>query len=161
MLKYNVVRRGGMLAILAALSSVLIGLSSSASAAALIYQKDNASLKITGGEAIALNSCINDAQDGVINTQINACNQIATSGNIVELDNVSLYVFASGCYSGVPLFHASNVHVEVTGGVASALNLCLNDSRDGVINTQINQCSQYAVAGNIAFLSSVWVGVYQ
>jgi len=160
-LRSNVVRRGGMLAVFAAISSVLIGLSSSASASALIYQNDNASLKITGGEAIALNACINDAQDGVINTQINACNQVATSGNIVELDNVGLYVFASSCYCGLPLFHSSNVHVEVTGGVASALNLCLNDSRDGVINTQINACNQYAVAGNIAFLSGVRVGVYQ
>lgn len=161
MLMSKVVRRGGMLAILAAVSSVLIGLGSPANAGALIYQNDNASVKITGGEAIALNSCINDAQDGVINTQINACDQIATSGNIIELDNVGLYVFSSACYCGLPLFHANNVQVEVTGGVASAINLCLNDSRDGVINTQINACRQYAVAGNIAFLSGVSVGVYQ
>jgi hypothetical protein len=151
-------RGSAIVVVLAAIGSLLLGLGP-ASAVTPIYQANDVAVRVTGDPATALNRCINDAQDGIINTQINNCEQVVTAGNIVQLENVSIWVFRS-CNCGVPLFSSNHVTVAVSGGLAQAVNECINDSRDGVINTQINSCRQYATAGNIVFLSGVSVSVY-
>jgi hypothetical protein len=152
--------RAGLVAVMAILGT-LLPFASAANADAIIYTADQVNVKITGGEAYAANQCINDAQDGVINTQINNCDQVASAGNILELNGVGIYVFNGGnCFCGRPLFSANRVRVLVSGGLADAMNLCLNDSVDGVINTQINACRQVSFAGNIVQLMNVYVEVY-
>jgi hypothetical protein len=152
-------RGSALVAVLAAAGSLLLGFTP-ASATTPIYQANDVAVRVTGDDAIALNRCVNDAQDGYINTQINSCEQVATAGNIVQLENSAIWVFRN-CGCGVPLFSSNHVTVEVSGGLAQAVNECINDSQDGVINTQINRCRQYATAGNIVFLSGVSVSVYQ
>jgi hypothetical protein len=153
--------RGGAVAGLAVLGALLLGFTTSANASALIYSASNVSVKVTGGDAIAVNNCINDAQDGVIQNQINSCYQVATAGNIVQLEDSSLWVFSGSCGCGLPLFSRNHVTVELTGGLAVAISNCINDAQDGFIQTQQNYCSQYSTAGNILQLSGVTVAVYQ
>jgi len=152
---------GGGVAAVAIVGSMLFGVSTQASATALVYQNDNVTIKVSGGDAIALNQCINDAKDGFINTQQNACDQIASSSNLVQLENVSVWVYPTAGIS-LPQFSRSHVNVEVTGGdLVHAINLCLNDAKDGVINNQANACKQAATAGNLVTLSGVSVTVMQ
>jgi hypothetical protein len=150
--------RGAVVAAGAFVGVLLMGITSSANAA-VIYSANNVSIKVTGGDAIAVNNCINDARDGLIQTQQNACYQAATAGNIVELDDSSIWVFASSCYCGLPLFSSSHVTVKVSGGLSDAINNCINDAQDGFIQTQQNACAQYATAGNILMLAGVSVVV--
>jgi hypothetical protein len=138
--------------------AVAVGLAGPASAATVLFQNSNANVKISGGEVTALNSCIADAQDGVIQTQVVACNQIATAGNLVSLDGVSVWVTTPTTPHAL-LFHGDKVTVSGTGGLASAFNLCLADAHDGVIQTQIVACQQIASAGNLVNLSNVFVEV--
>jgi hypothetical protein len=153
-------RIGAVAAALIAAGLVLIGLGTPANATNQIYQASNVTIKVSGGDALALNRCLNDSQDGVINTQINSCVQVANAGNLVELDDSSLWVYSSSCGCGLPVYSHSHVDVDVTGGLVSAINECVNDAQDGYINTQINSCAQYATAGNLVFLSNVTIAVY-
>jgi hypothetical protein len=148
------------LATAAIAGSMLFAASAPASATALVYQQDNVNVKVSGGEVTALNQCINDAKDGVIQTQANACLQVSSAGNLLTLDKVSVWVLPSSGI-GFPLFSASNVTITVTGGLASAINSCVNDARDGFIQTQTNACAQSATAGNLLNLTKVGVAVYQ
>jgi hypothetical protein len=150
--KSSIVAAGAILGVLL--------LAGTASANALIYSASSVNVKVTGGEALALNNCLNDARDGVIQTQLNACGQFASSGNIVQLDDASIWVFSNG-FTGLPLFSRSHVTVELTGGMADAVNNCVNDAQDGFIQTQANACAQTATAGNIVALTGVTVSVYQ
>ncbi|MDQ1289371.1 MAG: hypothetical protein QG622_2937 [Actinomycetota bacterium] len=149
--------RGAVVAV-GALGLMLTGFVSPANALAPVFQAEDVSVRIVGGEATALNQCINDAQDGVINTQTNSCEQVATGGNSVILDNVTAIVMPKSGV-GAPLFYGSNVTAEVSGGLMSAMNLCLNDSKDGLINTQLNACKQSATAGNTLMLTGVAVTI--
>jgi hypothetical protein len=151
-------RIGAIAAVVVAAGVVLLGLGVPANASAVIYSASNVNIKVSGDDAIALNQCMNDAQDGIINTQINSCDQVATAGNLVDLEDSSIWVFQS-CGCGLPLFSHSHVDVQVTGGAVSAINACVNDSLDGVINTQINNCRQYSTAGNLVQLAGVSVVV--
>lgn len=153
-------RTGAIAALFVAAGLVLLGLGTPANASALVYQASNVTVKVSGDDALALNRCINDSQDGVINTQINSCEQISTAGNLVQLENSSIWVWSGNCACGLPLFSSSHVTVELTGGLVSAINECLNDAQDGFINTQINNCRQYSTAGNLVTLSGVSVSVY-
>jgi hypothetical protein len=153
--------RSGAVAILAIFGALLLSYTNSASASAVIYSNSNVNVKVTGGDAIAVNNCINDAQDGVIQNQINSCNQVANAGNILQLENSSVWVFGPNCFCGLPLFSASHVTVELTGGLALAINNCINDATDGFIQTQQNYCAQSSTAGNILTLSGVSVVVEQ
>lgn len=138
--------------------AVAVGLAGPASAATVLFQSSNANVQVSGGEVAALNACIADAQDGVIQTQLVACDQIATAGNLVFLDGVSVWVTTPTTPHAL-LFHGSNVTVSVTGGLATAFNLCAADAHDGVIQTQIVACRQVASAGNLVNLSNVFVEV--
>lgn len=145
---------------LGAAFSLAVGLSGPASASAVLYQNSNANVKISGGEAVALNACVADAQDGVIQTQVVACNQVATAGNLVELEHVSVWVTSLTTPPRV-LYRGSDVKVSVTGGLAVAINACVADAYDGVIQTQIVACNQVASAGNLVSLTGVGVQVFQ
>jgi hypothetical protein len=52
----------------------------------------NITLELSGGSATAVSNCINDAQDGVIQTQRNSCIQYTSAGNIIMLDNVTFVI---------------------------------------------------------------------
>jgi hypothetical protein len=130
-----------------------------AGAAGPVYTARRVSVRITGGDVIALNRCVNDARDGVINTQQDACRQVAGAGNFVELDDSNVVVSARP--DGSPDFARSDVDVEVSGGSATAVNECVDDAQDGVIDSQVNACQQSASAGNLLRLSNVSVAVYQ
>ena len=157
MSKFRLVRNGALA--VGAILGVLL-LTGTANASVLVYSASNVNVRVTGGEALALNNCINDAQDGIIQTQINSCYQVASAGNIVQLDYVSIWVQSNG-FPSYLLFSRSNVTVEISGGLAVAANNCINDAQDGIIQTQINSCLQYSQAGNIVALYGVSVAVYQ
>jgi hypothetical protein len=57
-----------------------------------VYSRSHATITISGRTAIAINQRVNDAQDRVINNQTNACDQIATAGNVLRLSGVSIIV---------------------------------------------------------------------
>lgn len=145
----STLRRGGASVVfLAGIGAAVFGLSSVAQASNVLYQNDNANVRVSGGEATALNECINDAKDGYIQTQQNSCDQVATSGNVVTLENVNVYV-QRATFPFVLLYRNNNVTVEMTGGAMDAINSCVNDARDGVIQTQLNACKQVATAGGL------------
>jgi hypothetical protein len=160
MSKSRLARSSAAAAVFAILGMLVLGVTTAANADALIFSASNVNVKVTGGDAIALNNCINDARDGVIQTQLNACNQVASAGNIVQLDDSSIWVFANG-FTGLPLFSHSHVTVELTGGLMNAINSCVNDAQDGVIQTQQNACAQSSTAGSIVALTGVTVAVFQ
>lgn len=143
---------------LGATFSLMLGLSGPASASTVVYQNSNANVKVSGGEAVALNACIADAKDGVIQTQQVACNQIATAGNLVTLENVSVWVTSTTPPTKL-LYRSDRVDVSVSGGLAAAINVCVADAKDGVIQNQQVACNQAAAAGNLVSLSGVWVQV--
>jgi hypothetical protein len=145
---------------LGAAFSLAVCLSGPASASTVLYQNSKANVKVTGGEVTAMNDCIVDARDGVIQTQTVACNQIATAGNLVALEGVSVWVTSATPPARV-LYHGGKVKVSVSGGLASAMNVCIADAQDGVVQTQTVACNQVATAGNLVNLSSVWVQVDQ
>jgi len=140
--------------------SLMLGLSGPASASVIVFQNSNANVKFTGGEALALNNCIADAQDGIIQTQVVACNQIATAGNMVQVEHVSVWVTSTTRPSRL-LFHDDQVDISVSGGLAAAINTCIADAKDGIIQTQIVACNQFASAGNLVTLAGVSVLVEQ
>jgi hypothetical protein len=152
----------------AAVGSTLVGLSLAAPASAANnhhhrYQNRHADVTISGGEATAVNQCINNAMNGTTISQTNICNQISYSGNILILNNVTINVYVSGSgssrHSGRHAeYSRHNAQIEATGGTAVALNACINDARDGAI-TQTNGCSQFANAGNVVQLPGVGVDV--
>ena len=123
-----------------------VGLSGPASAATVLFQNDNVNVKVSGGEVAALNSCIADAQDGVIQNQLVVCRQISTGGNLVSLDGVSVWVTSAAVPHSL-LYHGDKVTASVTGGLATAFNECVADAYDGVIQTQEVACDQVASAG--------------
>lgn len=54
------------------------------------YKKAN--IQISGGEVVAAAYCINDAADGTVDIQQNACDQTVFAGNIVNVTNVTVIV---------------------------------------------------------------------
>jgi hypothetical protein len=120
------------------------------------YRNADANVTVSGGQAVALNQCINNAQSGTI-TQINICNQIATSGNVLILENVTINIYNRKSPKRA-VFSKKRGTLQVTGGMATAINTCVNDARDGII-TQTNACTQAASAGNLVNLSGVSVVV--
>jgi hypothetical protein len=159
-------RRGAALAGTAC--ALLIGMSGAANAdvipptGAIYTSPGYVSVMITGGESHAFNDCIADAKDGVINTAIVECNQVATVGNYVEIEDVDIIV--SPQYRLWPIIWSNTgdpVDVWMTGGIGTAANACIADARDGVINTAIAMCVQVASAGNMVNTNSVNVSVYQ
>lgn len=143
---------------LAGLGATVFGLAATAQAATVLYQGDNVTVRVSGGDAAAVVSCVNDARDGIIQTQQNACLQTAQAGNVFEIDDTEIWVQTTTFPSRV-LFHQSNVNVDLTGSTLNATALCLNDAQDGLIQTQRNSCTQSVFAGNIVTLQRVGVVV--
>jgi hypothetical protein len=148
---------GGTGVFVAAMGSALFGFSSVATASSL-YEATNVNVKVTGDDATALNKCINDAKDGAIQSQQNACLQSASASNLVTLEDATVFVLSSGFPSAL-LFNKTHVNVEVSGGAVNAINACVNDAQDGFIQSQQNACAQTAVAGNVLSLTKVNVKV--
>jgi len=154
-------RRGALATgIVGAACALMVGMSGPASADALLYENQNVNVKVTGGEAVAINQCIADAHDGVINYAQNKCDQMATGGNYVELDDSLIWVYQNGTW-WPSVYDAKKVKVLLTGGISTAMNQCIADATDGVINYAQNECDQYAVAGNIVMAENVNVQIYQ
>lgn len=159
-MRISTLRRGAML--IAAAGAALFAFSSTASAATVEEEWDSANIKLAGGEALALNLCLNDARDGVITTQQNACTQIATSGDMISLENVNLYVWDGGWSWQYYQGHYNSADVVLGGNAMAAANLCINDAQDNwYIDTQINSCMQTASAGNLITLTGVYVAVLE
>ncbi|MDQ1307767.1 MAG: hypothetical protein QG671_3600 [Actinomycetota bacterium] len=110
----------------------------------LVFQDTHMSVEVSGAIATAINECVNDAVDSVIQTQQNACEQVAIASNTVEVGSI---VVAS----------STDVSIVVTGGVATAIDQCVNDAVDSVIQTQQNACEQVAVAGNTVTVDEISV----
>lgn len=159
-MRRSVLRRGVVAMFIAGVGAGVFGFTSSAQAGMLpLFQDDDANVRVSGGQATAINQCINDAQDGVIQNQRNACVQVANSGNILSLQNVNVYVIQPTYPYGV-MFSDNDVNLELSGGVARAINQCVNDAKDGLIQTQVNACRQVAGAGNYLSLEDVGLRVF-
>lgn len=109
-----------------------------------VFQDNNVAVSVSGGVATAINKCVNDASDGVIQNQQTACRQVASAGNAVDVTTVTVY-------------QSKNVTITVSGGTATAINECVNDASDGVIQSQLNACDQAASAGNVVAVASITV----
>jgi hypothetical protein len=111
---------------------------------ATVFTDRNVRVVVTGGTATAINECVNDATDGVIQNQRTACRQAASAGNLVDLNSITVY-------------QSKNSTITVTGGTATAINECVNDATDGVIQNQHNACQQAAAAGNLVTVAQITV----
>jgi hypothetical protein len=108
------------------------------------FRDHNVAVTVSGGTATAINKCVNDASDGVIQNQQTACRQVASAGNAIEVATIKVYA-------------SKNVVITVSGGAATAINKCVNDASDGVIQNQRNACDQAASAGNVVTVDSITV----
>ena len=150
--------RSGLGAAPALLGVFLLGLAVPANATpGTVHRTRDAAVRITGSSAAAVARCVNDARDGVIQTQQNACDNTAIAGNVLELDNVAIVVQPAGGGSGQ--YSARNATVDISSGPVTAIAECVNDARDGVIQTQQNACNNTAIASSMLVLSGVTVTV--
>jgi hypothetical protein len=78
---------------------------------------------------------MNDASDGVIQNQRNACNQAASAGNVVTVDSIKISA-------------SKNITIDVTGGTATSINECVNEASGGDSQNQQNTCVQVGYSGN-------------
>ncbi|HEY6798206.1 MAG TPA: hypothetical protein VI248_26300 [Kineosporiaceae bacterium] len=108
-----------------------------------VFRDRNVSITVSGGVATAINECVNDASDGVIQNQRTACQQAASAGNVVD--------------GAITVYQSKNVAITVSGGVATAINECVNDASDGVVQNQRTACEQAASAGNVVAVSSITI----
>ena len=109
-----------------------------------VFRDHNVAVAVSGGTATAINECVNDASDGVIQNQQTACRQVASAGNAIDVATIRVYA-------------SKNVVITVSGGTATAINKCVNDASDGVIQNQRNACNQAASAGNVVTVDSITV----
>ena len=109
-----------------------------------VFADRNVKVTVSGGTATAMNKCVNDATDGVIQLQRTACRQVAAAGNLVDITAITVY-------------QSKNTTITVSGGTATAINECVNDATDGVIQTQQNACRQAAVVGNVVTVADITV----
>lgn len=116
--------------------------SSSGAEETSVFRAKNTAVAVEGGVATAINRCITDASDGVIQQQETACTQVAVAGNLTDSGAITVY-------------QSKNVSITVSGGTATAINQCVNDASDGVIQDQKNACDQAATAGNVVLVESI------
>jgi hypothetical protein len=109
-----------------------------------VFRDRNTSVVVSGGTATAINECLTDASDGVIQNQQTACRQVASAGNFVDVTSITVY-------------ESKNVTITVSGGTATAINECVNDASDGVIQNQQNACNQAASAGNLVAVGRITI----
>ncbi|MDQ1289370.1 MAG: hypothetical protein QG622_2936 [Actinomycetota bacterium] len=108
----------------------------------LVFADKDLSVEIRGDLAEAINTCVNDAADGTVTTQRNACAQAASAGNTVAEGSISV-------------LESEDISVVVSGGVAVAIDACVNDAADGTVTTQRNACDQTATAGNTVIVEKI------
>ncbi|MDQ1294527.1 MAG: hypothetical protein QG608_2411 [Actinomycetota bacterium] len=108
----------------------------------IIFQAEDVSVEITAGVATAINRCVVDAADGFVIEAANYCNQLASAGNLVETGSIVIS-------------QSSDVSVTVSGGLAEAINQCINDAVDGIVETQLNACEQSANAQTLVLVESI------
>lgn len=127
-----------------------------AAEAASTYSGRNVNVWLTGGEATTLIQCLVDAQDGVVNTQLQACHRAARTGDSLRLANTTVWVSSP---PATPVLHWARATIVISGPVAVAINQRVTDAQDGVINDQTNANTQIATSGNSLRLSRVSVVV--
>lgn len=155
-------RRGGTAAMfVAGIGAAVLGFASSASAATTLYDSGTMKVRmfISGGGVNTLNKCLNDAKDGRVQYQNNACDQVSTAGNSLELEHVKATALTTTVPSRI-LFRGNDVKVKISGGFAKAVNLCVNDAKDGYVKSQVNKCVQSAQAGNLVTITNVLTTIY-
>ena len=87
--------RSGLVAAPALLGVFLLGLAVPANATpGTVHRTRDAAVRITGSSAAAVARCVNDARDGVIQTQQNACNNTAIASSMLVLSGVTVTVSA-------------------------------------------------------------------
>lgn len=124
-------------------------------ARASLFEASNVDVRVSGGQVAAFNQCVNDARDGIIQTQINACQQLAQANNILELDDVAVDVINDSSPDERPLYENDNADIRLSGGAARAANQCVNDAQDGFLQVQANQCVQFSIVNNVLILKNV------
>lgn len=100
-----------------------------------VFRDHNVAVTVSGGTATAINKCVNDASDGLIQNQRNACNQAASAGNVVTVDSITVSA-------------SKNITIDVTGGTAASINECVNKASGGSSQDQQNVCVQVGSSGN-------------
>jgi hypothetical protein len=133
---------------------------------------NNADVRITGGNGVAVATCVNWAQDWVGYSkdkqkkqqqkrvkQANLCNNTAKAeGGDVTMKKVDVFIAQDGS-SDVTKNKAT---VEISNGNATAVASCLNVLNDAANATQTNICKNNAVAkGGDVKLEDVDISVIQ
>jgi hypothetical protein len=108
---------------------------------------NNATVKITGGNAAALSACINYAKAKIKQgkvAQSNFCQNFAEAdGGSVLLKDTSVFIAQTGKRSGKTV---NNATVNISGGDATAVAACVNFLQGTSNASQKNVCSNTAVA---------------
>jgi hypothetical protein len=118
---------------------------------------NNATVKITGGNAAALSACVNYAKAKIKQgkaAQNNFCENLAVAdGGNVTLQKTNLLIVQAGTGSGKTV---NNATVSISGGDAVALAACVNFLQGTSSASQKNVCSNTAVAsgGNVTLKNS-------
>jgi hypothetical protein len=133
---------------------------------------NNATVKITGGNGVAVSACVNWAQDWAGYSkdkkknqekkrvkQSNLCKNTAKAeGGDVTLKKVDIFIAQDG--SGDVTKNKATI--EIAGGDATAVAACLNVLNDAANATQTNVCKNNAVAeGGDVKLENVDITVIQ
>lgn len=109
-----------------------------------VFRDRNVSITVSGGVATAINECVNDASDGVVQNQRTACEQAASAGNVVAVSSITIST-------------AKNIAIDITGGTAVVINECVNNASGGATQNQQNTCVQVGSSGNIVDVGSVYI----
>lgn len=117
-------------------------------ALSVVYQASNVDLKVAFGGTTAVISCIRDARDGAVNRWNSPCNQVKTSGSTLVIDNARVFVLPRGDWRNAH-FSQPGVRVEISGGTATMIANCVNDTRDGIITKKPGGCKDLSIAGNM------------
>jgi hypothetical protein len=118
---------------------------------------NNATVKITGGNAAALSACVNYAKAKIKQgkaAQNNFCQNLAVAdGGSVELKNTNVLILQTGTGSGKTV---NNATVSISGGDAVALAACVNFLQGTSSASQKNACANTAIAsgGNVTLKNS-------
>lgn len=107
-----------------------------------VFTDRNVTVAVTGGTATAINRCVNDASDGVVQTQRNSCQQAASAGNVVIV-------------AAIKISASKNTKITVTGGSSTAVDECVNNASAAPSQDQENVCVQVADAENIVEVGAI------
>jgi hypothetical protein len=129
----------------------------STASASVLYQAKGVEIRVWKGETNDLQECIRNARDGKTTKASSFCTRITASRDMIELDNVSVWVRPGR----IPTkqFLAKDVTVSVSGRSVRAISNCLQDTKKGVLDDR-SVCFQVSMAGNLVIFVDVAVTVH-